>query len=167
MAAATSDRGRASTCRETRRAGNVAQESLRIGVVGAGISGLTFAAAMRRLSPATNVELYERDESATSRRQGYSLGLKGDAGLTVKTLDLYDLLAKEAITITNFVICDQRGARLLELPATGRVKRLTQRVRRASLSGTPCLGQSATPPFILAWLVLAIVKTVTPLKHNS
>ncbi len=89
-------------------------EALRIGVVGAGISGLTFAAAMRRLSPATNVELYERDESATSRRQGYSLGLKGDAGLTVKTLDLYDLLAKEAITITNFVICDQRGARLLE-----------------------------------------------------
>jgi len=61
-------------------------EALRIGVVGAGISGLTFAAAMRRLSPATNVELYERDESATSRRQGYSLGLKGDAGLTVKTL---------------------------------------------------------------------------------
>jgi 2-polyprenyl-6-methoxyphenol hydroxylase-like FAD-dependent oxidoreductase len=34
-------------------------EALRIGVVGAGISGLTFAAAMRRLSPATNVELYE------------------------------------------------------------------------------------------------------------
>jgi len=120
-------------------------EALRIGVVGAGISGLTFAAAMRRLSPATNVELYERDESATSRRQGYSLGLKGDAGLTVKTLDLYDLLAKEAITITNFVICDQRGARLLELPATGRVKRLTQRVRRQSLRHTLLGAISDTP----------------------
>ena len=33
---------------------------MKIGVVGAGISGLTFAAAMRRFSPATKVELYER-----------------------------------------------------------------------------------------------------------
>jgi salicylate hydroxylase len=63
----------------------------------------------------------------------------------VKTLDLYDLLAKEAITITNFVICDQRGARLLELPATGRVKRLTQRVRRQSLRHTLLGAISDTP----------------------
>lgn len=54
---------------------------MKIGVIGAGISGLTFAAAMRRFAPETQVELYERELDATSRFQGYSLGLKGDAGL--------------------------------------------------------------------------------------
>lgn len=62
---------------------------MKIGVLGAGISGLTFAAAMRRFSPATRVELFERDLDTTSRFQGYSLGLKGDGGLPVlKTLGL-------------------------------------------------------------------------------
>jgi L-2-hydroxyglutarate oxidase LhgO len=35
-------------------------------VVAAGISGLTFAAKMRRFSPETNVELYERLERTNS-----------------------------------------------------------------------------------------------------
>ena len=107
---------------------------MKIGVIGAGISGLTFAAAMRRFAPGTQVELYERDLGATSRFQGYSLGLKGDAGLPVlKTLGLYDLLAQQAVTIMNFIFCDQGGQVLLELPATSDEKRLTQRVKRQAL----------------------------------
>jgi len=107
---------------------------MKIAVIGAGISGLTFAAAMQRFSPETQVELYERDQSLTSRPQGYSLGLKGDMGLAVlKALGLYEHLAQEMYTITNFVFCNQRGQHLLELPETGDEKRLTQRVKRQSL----------------------------------
>ena len=113
---------------------------MNIGVIGAGIGGLTFAAAMRRFAPTTKVELYERDLSATSRFQGYSLGLKGDAGLPVlKTLGLHDLLATQAVTIMNFIFCDQRGQVLLELPRTTDEKRLNQRVKRHALK-TALLG---------------------------
>jgi 2-polyprenyl-6-methoxyphenol hydroxylase-like FAD-dependent oxidoreductase len=107
---------------------------MKIAVIGAGISGLTFAAAMQRFSPETQVDVYERDQSLTSRPQGYSLGLKGDLGLAVlKTLGLYEQLAQEMVTITNFVFCNQRGQHLLELPATGNEQRLTQRVQRQAL----------------------------------
>jgi 2-polyprenyl-6-methoxyphenol hydroxylase-like FAD-dependent oxidoreductase len=107
---------------------------MNIGVIGAGISGLTFAAAMRRFAPETKVELYERDLSATSRFQGYSLGLKGDGGLPVlKTLGLDDLLTTQAVTIMNFLFCDQGGQVLLELPAPSDEKRLTRRVKRQDL----------------------------------
>ena len=40
---------------------------MKIAVIGAGVSGLTFAAAMRRFAPKTQVELYERDLSAESQ----------------------------------------------------------------------------------------------------
>ena len=107
---------------------------MKVVVIGAGISGLTFAAAMQRFSPQTQVEVYERDQSLASRPQGYSLGLKGDAGLAVlKTLGLYEQIASEVATITNFVFCNQRGQRLLELRATGDEKHLTQRVQRLAL----------------------------------
>ena len=56
---------------------------MKITVIGAGISGLTFAAAMRQLAAETEVAIYERAASATGRDQGYSLGLKGDGGLSV------------------------------------------------------------------------------------
>jgi salicylate hydroxylase len=89
---------------------------------------------MQRFSPETQVDVYERDQSLTSRPQGYSLGLKGDLGLAVlKTLELYEPLAQELVTITNFVFCNQRGQHLLELPATGDEQRLTQRVQRQAL----------------------------------
>ena len=86
---------------------------------------------MRRFAPGVQVELYERDVSATSRSQGYSLGLKGDGGIPVlKAIGLYDQIAPQAITIQNFVFCDQRGQILLELSATSDETRLTQRVKR-------------------------------------
>jgi 2-polyprenyl-6-methoxyphenol hydroxylase-like FAD-dependent oxidoreductase len=107
---------------------------MKIAVIGAGISGLTFAAAIQRFSPEIQVELYERDQGLTTRPQGYSLGLKGDLGLGVlKTLGLYDDLAQEMVTITNFVFCNQRGQHLLELKASRDEKRLTQRVQRQAL----------------------------------
>jgi len=107
---------------------------MKIAVIGAGISGLTFAVAMKRFAPGIKVELYEREESPYSRFQGYSLGLKGDAGLPVlKTLGLYDQLARDAVMVTNFIFCDQRGRILLELPATSDETRLTMRVKRNAL----------------------------------
>ena len=122
---------------------------MKIAVIGAGISGLTFAAAMQRFSPETQVDLYERDQGLTSRPQGYSLGLKGDLGLGVlKTLGLYEHLAQEMVTITNFVFCNQRGQHLLELLATGDEKRLTQRVQRQSLKATL---QQAVHPAPIHW----------------
>jgi salicylate hydroxylase len=119
---------------------------MKVVVIGAGISGLTFAAAMQRFSPQTQVEVYERDQSLASRPQGYSLGLKGDAGLAVlKTLGLYEHIATEIATITNFVFCDQRGQRLLELRATGDEKHLTQRVQRLALKAVLLQSVGPTP----------------------
>jgi len=107
---------------------------MKIAVIGAGISGLTFAAAMKRFAPGTQVELYERDVSATSRFQGYSLGIKGEGGLPVlKALGLYDQLAEHAVRVTNFIFLDQRGKVLLELPSTSDETRLTVRMKRHAL----------------------------------
>src|SRR5262245_43240884 len=132
---------------------------MKIGIVGAGVSGLTLAAALRQLAPSVEAELYEQDASATQRMQGYSLGLKGDGGLPVlATLGLRELLDKEAITIANFVFCDQRGQRLMELRSGSDETRQTRRVRREALKtalldaarGTPmhwglrCSGYQAT-----------------------
>ena len=119
---------------------------MKITVIGAGISGLTFAAAMQYFSPQTQVEVYERDQSLTSRPQGYSLGLKGNLGLAVlKTLGLYERLAQEIATIPNFVFCNQHGQRLLELPATGDERRLTQRVGRQALKAALLQAVGPTP----------------------
>jgi 2-polyprenyl-6-methoxyphenol hydroxylase-like FAD-dependent oxidoreductase len=119
---------------------------MKIGVIGAGISGLTFATAIRRFAPRTQVELYERDLSPTSRSQGYSLGLKGDGAIPVlKAIGLYDQIALQVVTIQNFVFCDQRGQVLLELSATTDETRLTQRVKRSVLKTILLEGIGETP----------------------
>jgi salicylate hydroxylase len=107
---------------------------MRVAVVGAGIAGLTFAAAMRKFAPSAEVAIYERDAAADARPEGHGLGLRGDAGLLVlKRLGLYDDLAGDAVTIANFAILDQRGKHLLDLPAASDERRGTERVLRARL----------------------------------
>src|SRR6476646_8307882 len=107
---------------------------MRVAVVGAGIAGLTFAAAMRKFAPAPEVAIYERDAAADTRAEGHGLGLRGDAGLLVlKRLGLYDDLADDAVTIANFAILQQRGTLLLDLPAASDERRRTERVLRPRL----------------------------------
>jgi 2-polyprenyl-6-methoxyphenol hydroxylase-like FAD-dependent oxidoreductase len=54
---------------------------MKVIIIGAGISGLTLAAALAQLASQHEVELYERDRSPGVRRKGYAISLKGDAGL--------------------------------------------------------------------------------------
>ena len=56
---------------------------MKVIIVGAGIGGLTLAAALAQLAPRVEVDLYERDAAADARRKGYAIGLKKDAGLSV------------------------------------------------------------------------------------
>lgn len=115
---------------------------MQVAVVGAGIAGLTFAAAMGRLMPSATVTLYERDAAAATRPEGYSLGLRGDAGLLVlKRLGLYDALAADAVVIANFAFLDQRGKHLLDLPAAADERRRTERLPRGQLKAA--LGAAA------------------------
>lgn len=121
---------------------------MKIAVIGSGIAGLTFAAAMRHFAPTVSLELYERDPDASSSTQGYSLGLKGDAGIMVlKELGLYTQIRDEAITVTNFIFNDQQGHPLLELPSTNDETRLTQRVRRQRLKAILLDAVKDTPIF--------------------
>jgi hypothetical protein len=55
---------------------------------------------------------------------------------------VYERLRPEAVTITDFVFCDQHGQRLLELPATGNEKPCG---RRCSGPAPPSPCSSATP----------------------
>jgi 2-polyprenyl-6-methoxyphenol hydroxylase-like FAD-dependent oxidoreductase len=107
---------------------------MQVAVVGAGIAGLTFAAAMRKLAPSAGVTLFEREGAASSRAEGYGLGLRGDAGLLVlKRLGLYSDLASDTTVIANFTVLDQRGRHLLDLRAARDERRRTERIPRARL----------------------------------
>ena len=106
---------------------------MKIAVIGAGISGLTFAAAVRRSAPGIQIELYGHDLNADGRSPACSLGLKGNGGLLVlRSLGLYEQLSRQAVTVTNSVICDQRG-RVLVVRGD---RHLTQRVKREALEET-------------------------------
>jgi salicylate hydroxylase len=109
---------------------------MKVMIVGAGISGLTLAAALTQLAPRIAVELYEGDASASVRRKGYAISLKGDAGLAVlERLGVRDhVLAHDAQQVTNFVINDCRGRILLALPSAENDKsREIYRVQRDHL----------------------------------
>jgi salicylate hydroxylase len=119
---------------------------MEVAVVGAGIAGLTFAAAMRRFVPAASVTLYEREASPAARPEGYSLGLRGDAGLLVlKRLGLYEKMAADAVVIANFAFLDQRGKHLLDLPAARDDRRRTERVPRSRLKAVLRDAAATTP----------------------
>lgn len=53
----------------------------RVLIVGAGLGGLTLAAAIRKLGCGLEVQILERDSGPYIRAQGYSIGLRSDAGL--------------------------------------------------------------------------------------
>jgi 2-polyprenyl-6-methoxyphenol hydroxylase-like FAD-dependent oxidoreductase len=104
-------------------------------IVGAGISGLSLAAALAQLAPRLEVEVFERD-AAAAWRKGYALSLKGDAGLLVlERLGLREnVLALGAQEVTNFMINDRHGRTLLELRSSRNDKRRqTYRVQRDHL----------------------------------
>jgi len=107
---------------------------MNIAIIGGGIGGLTLAVALKRKNPAAQVAIYERDASSFARPQGYALGLKGDGGLKVlTTLGLRDeVLADDAVKVTNFAFTDQAGKELLALPAKDE-SRITYRVQREHL----------------------------------
>jgi salicylate hydroxylase len=108
---------------------------VRIAIVGAGIGGLTLAAALRRRTPTAQIDVYERDDSPTARPQGYAIGLKQDGGLGVLAdLGLRDaVLGGDTVLVTNFVFTDQRGRTLLALAAGADESRYTYRIQREHL----------------------------------
>jgi 2-polyprenyl-6-methoxyphenol hydroxylase-like FAD-dependent oxidoreductase len=88
---------------------------MKVIIIGAGISGLTLAAALAQLAPRIAVEIFERDAEPAERRKGYAIGLKGDAGLAVLSrLGLREEVLTDAQKVTNFVITDRRGRTLLD-----------------------------------------------------
>ncbi|HEX2680114.1 MAG TPA: NAD(P)-binding protein, partial [Candidatus Dormibacteraeota bacterium] len=104
---------------------------MKIAVVGAGLSGLTFAAAAQRFAPGAEVSLYERDESATSRTQGYAIGLRLGFGLeALGTLGLRErVIGDVSFKVTDFAILDQKGKLLLSLRSGANGPNVTYRVQ--------------------------------------
>jgi 2-polyprenyl-6-methoxyphenol hydroxylase-like FAD-dependent oxidoreductase len=83
---------------------------MRIATIGAGISGLTIAAALRHFDPQVEVQLYERDTATAPRFQGYSLGIKGEYGISVlRQLGIFEQLRADMVPVTNFVSATRRG----------------------------------------------------------
>jgi 2-polyprenyl-6-methoxyphenol hydroxylase-like FAD-dependent oxidoreductase len=56
---------------------------LRLAIVGAGICGLTLAAALNRRAPDIALSIFEANTRSDSRAQGYAIGLKDESGLGV------------------------------------------------------------------------------------
>jgi len=108
---------------------------VKIAVIGAGLSGLTLAAAIRQRSPGIEVALYERDDSQDSRPQGYAIGLRNSLALdALASLGVRDdVVGQDAVIVTNFEITDERGKELLALPSEGDGPRTTYRVQRSHL----------------------------------
>jgi 2-polyprenyl-6-methoxyphenol hydroxylase-like FAD-dependent oxidoreductase len=109
---------------------------MRVTVIGAGITGLTFGVAMRQVAPDVATVLYERDTSPTSRAQGYAIGIKGDGGLPVLAkLGIRDkMLEHRSVRITGFVFTDQHGVELLRLGTTNADDRhTTYRIQRTQI----------------------------------
>ena len=62
---------------------------MKVALIGSGISGLTFTAAPKRQAPEAEVTLFERDVSASSRPQGYAIGLPNGTGLAAAAKRLW------------------------------------------------------------------------------
>jgi 2-polyprenyl-6-methoxyphenol hydroxylase-like FAD-dependent oxidoreductase len=109
---------------------------MEIVVIGAGLSGLALAAAMRRKAPEVRVTIRERDPSAFSRPQGYAIGIKGGTGLpALRDLGVdVRVFTGDTVKVNDFVFTDQRGRCMLALRPSERDERnLTVRVQRRQL----------------------------------
>ena len=108
---------------------------MRVAIIGAGLSGLTFAAAMNKMAPSAEITLYERDASSTSRPQGYAIGLRNGFGLqALAGLGLREpVVGQDAYKVTDFAILDQQGNRLLSLPSGEHGPNTTYRIQRLLL----------------------------------
>jgi salicylate hydroxylase len=112
---------------------------VRVAVIGAGIGGLAFAAAMRQKAPRVRVTVYEKDPTPFSRPQGYAVGIKADTGLpALRDLGLEgSVLGSETVKVTDFSLTDERGRTLMALrPSNEEDKHTTYRVQQRRLKGT-------------------------------
>ena len=106
---------------------------MKIAVIGAGITGLTFAATLKKYQTNNEIDfdVYERDSSSKSRFQGYAIGLNQIYGLKVlKELGLYDELANDPASkhISNFIMQDNKERILFS--SKGKEQDLSLRVQR-------------------------------------
>jgi salicylate hydroxylase len=108
---------------------------MKVAVIGAGVSGLTFAAAMRKAAPDVEIALFERDPSPTHRPQGYAIGLRNGTGLTaLGELGLRDaVVGSDSIRVTNLAFTNQAGQTLLSLKSSPDDPNTTYRVQRLHL----------------------------------
>jgi salicylate hydroxylase len=90
---------------------------------------------MRQMARDAEITLFERDESASSRPQGYAIGLRNAMGLAaLAELGLRDIVVgTDSIRVTNLAITNQRGQALLSLRSSPNDPNTTYRVQRLHL----------------------------------
>src|SRR5215468_8672635 len=120
---------------------------MRLTIIGAGLSGLTLGAGLKQLAPTVEVAIYDQDASAFSRPQGYAIGLRNGFGLkALAELGLREAtIAHDAVKVTNFVILDQAGKKLLSLPSGNNGANTTYRVQRRHLKNVLLEAAGGTP----------------------
>jgi 2-polyprenyl-6-methoxyphenol hydroxylase-like FAD-dependent oxidoreductase len=121
---------------------------MKVIIIGAGISGLTFAATLqKRMSSEIELVIYERDLSMNERPQGYALGMDDKHALPVfQELNIYDELVNDPNSkkITNFVFQDQDGKELLSSLKISK-KKIAYRIQREVIKSTLMKAIGPTP----------------------
>src|SRR5262249_38991202 len=63
----------------------------------------------------------------------------------LRELGLFDQMRADMTPVANFIFCDQKGTRLLELPASADDKNLTVRIKRSELKAALRSGAPEAP----------------------